>query len=226
MFIHTLWGPKTIGPVLVCLLVVLATTGCDEETVGPETRGSIEGLVQEASTNEAIANASVTTSPPTQSVLTDNSGAFSLTDIETGNYTVEVSKSGYDTRNVTVNVQENQTASATVLLERGEDFDTQDDSLTAAVANWYNDRVNRDSAGADSIFANVEYRVRNVGDVPVTTYEVYFTINTPDGSFSFEAKGDSLNAGEQDIGEFRKYITDEEAEAVEIDDLYYEPQDD
>ncbi len=221
MFIHTLWGPKTIGPVLVCLLVVLATTGCDEETVGPETRGSIEGLVQEASTNEAIANASVTTSPPTQSVLTDKSGAFSLTDIETGNYTVEVSKSGYDTRNVTVNVQENRTASATILLERGDDFGTQTDSLTAAVTNWYNDRVNRDSTGADSIFADVEYSVRNVGDVPVRRYEVYFEITTSDGTFSFEAEGDSLEATQRDIGGFRKYITND-AQAVEITDLYYE----
>ena len=181
--------------------------------------------MQEASTNEAIANASITTSPPTQSVLTDNSGAFSLNDVATGNYTVEVSKSGYETRNVTVNVQENQTASATVLLERGDDFGSQNDSLTAEVTNWYTDRVNRDSTGDDSLFADVEYSVRNVGDVPVRRYEVYFKINTPSGTFSFEAMGDSLATGQRDLGAFRKYIT-EEAQTVEIDDLYYEVRDD
>lgn len=206
---------------LLSLLVALAVVGCDEETVGPETRGSIEGLVQDASTDDPIAGASITTSPPTQSVLSSDDGTFSFNDVETGDYTVEVSKSDYESKSVTVSVGENQTASATVLLERSDDFGTQNDSLVAEVTNWYNDRVNRDSTGADSIFADVEYRVRNVGDVPVRQYEVYFRIDTPDGQFSFEVKGDSLDTGQQDLDGFRKYIT-EEAQAVEVEDLYFE----
>ncbi|MFP4229136.1 MAG: beta-sandwich domain-containing protein [Salinivenus sp.] len=206
---------------LLSLLVALAVVGCDEETVGPETRGSIEGLVQDASTDDPIAGASITTSPATQSVLSSDDGTFSFNDVETGDYTVEVSKSDYESKSVTVSVGENQTASATVLLERSDDFGTQNDSLVAEVTNWYNDRVNRDSTGADSIFADVEYRVRNVGDVPVRQYEVYFRIDTPDGQFSFEVKGDSLDTGQQDLDGFRKYITDE-AQAVEVEDLYFE----
>jgi hypothetical protein len=205
------------------LLVALAVVGCDEETVGPETRGNIEGQVQDASTNDPIAGASITTSPPTQSVLSGNDGTFTLNDVSTGNYTVEVSKTDYQTRNVTVNVRENQTASATVLLERGDDFGTQTDSLTAEVTNWYDDRINRDSTGEDSVFVNVEYGVRNVGDVPIRRYEVYFEIETPEGPFSFEAEGDSLNTSQRDIGEFRKFIReDNETQAVEITDVYYE----
>lgn len=218
---HCTRGPWTYASLLLSLLVALAVVGCDEETVGPETRGNIEGQVQDASTNDPIAGASITTSPPTQSVLSGNDGTFTLNDVSTGNYTVEVSKTDYQTRNVTVNVRENQTASATVLLERGDDFGTQTDSLTAEVTNWYNDKVNRDSTGADSIFADVEYSVRNVGDVPIRRYEVYFEINTSDGTFSFEAEGDSLNTDQRDIGGFRKYITND-AQAVEITDLYYE----
>lgn len=225
MFTHCTRGPWTYASLLLSLLVALAVVGCDEETVGPETRGSIEGRVQDASTDEPISGASITTSPPTQSVLTGNNGSFALNDVATGNYTVEVTKSGYQTRNVTVNVQENKTTSATVLLERGDDFGTRTDSLTAEVTNWFNDRVNRDSTGADSIFADVEYSVRNVGDVSVRRYEVYFEIDTPNGTFSFEAEGDSLNTSQRDIGGFRKYITDE-ADAVEITDLYYETSED
>jgi len=225
MSTHCTRGPWPYASLLLSLLVALAVVGCDEETVGPETRGSIEGQVQDASTNEPISGASITTSPPTQSVLSDDDGTFALNDVSTGNYTVEVSKTDYQTRNVTVNVRENQTASATVLLERGDDFGTQTDSLTAEVTNWYNDSVNRDSTGADSIFADVEYSVRNVGDVPIRRYEVYFEINTPDGTFSFEADGDSLNTDQRDIGGFRKYITND-AQAVEITDLYYETKED
>ena len=218
---HCTRGPWTYASLLLSLLVALAVVGCDEETVGPETRGNIEGRVQDASTNDPIAGASITTSPPTQSVLSGNDGTFTLNDVSTGNYTVEVSKTDYQTRNVTVNVRENQTASATVLLERGDDFGTQTDSLTAEVTNWYDDRINRDSTGEDSVFVNVEYGVRNVGDVPIRRYEVYFEINTSDGTFSFEADGDSLNTDQRDIGGFRKYITND-AQAVEITDLYYE----
>ncbi len=221
MSIQCTRGPWASTSLLLSLLVALAVVGCDEETVGPETRGSIEGQVQDASTSEPVAGAGITTSPPTESVLSGNDGTFALDDVSTGNYTVEVSKTGYKSRNVTVKVRENRTASATILLERGDDFGTQTDSLTAEVTNWYNDRVNRDSTGADSIFADVEYSVRNVGDVPVRRYEVYFEITTSDGTFSFEAEGDSLEATQRDIGGFRKYITND-AQAVEITDLYYE----
>lgn len=221
MSIQHMQGPRTWACLLLSLLVALTVVGCDEETVGPETRGTIEGLVQDASTNDPIAGASITTSPPTQSVLSNDDGTFTLNDVGTGDYTVEVSKTDYQSKTVTVSVGENQTARATVLLERGDDFGTQNDSLVAEVTNWYNDRVNRDSAGADSIFADVEYRVRNVGDVPVRQYEVYFRIDTPDGQFSFEVKGDSLDTNQRDLDGFRKFITDE-AEAVEVEDLYYE----
>lgn len=210
---------------LLPLLVALAATGCDEETVGPETRGTIDGRVQDASTNEPIADASITTSPPTQSVLSGSDGTFALNNVPTGNYTVEVTKTNYQTRNVTVNVEENQTSTATVLLERSDDFGPQNDSLVAQVTNWYTDSVNRDSTGADSLFADVEYSVRNVGDVPVQRYEVYFKIDTSNGTFSVETMGDSLQTGQRDIGEFRKYITNE-AQTVEIEDVYYETQED
>jgi hypothetical protein len=39
------------------LLLFLA--GCDEETLGPQTRGSIQGVVQDADTNAPIAQANV-----------------------------------------------------------------------------------------------------------------------------------------------------------------------
>jgi hypothetical protein len=222
--------PSTPGArpcrVLLCLLIpLLPLAGCDEETVGPESRGRISGHVQDASTDDPIERASVSTSPPTESILTDDDGSFLLEGVQTGNYTVEVSKTDYQSRSVTVKVEENRTATARVLLERSEDADSQTDSLHAEVTNWYNDRVNRDSTGADSLFADVEYTVRNVGTVPVRRYEVYFRIGTPAGDFSFEVQGDSLDVGQQDVGGFRRHIL-EEAETVEVRDLYYEPKDD
>jgi hypothetical protein len=212
------------SPLLAALLggsLLLFLPGCDEETLGPQTRGSIQGVVQDADPNAPIDQANVTTSPPTQSVLTSDSGTFSLPDIPTGNYSVEATKTGYDARAVQVSVQENQTAGATLLLERGDDFGEPSDSLTVEVTNWFNDRINRDSTGADSIFADVEYSARNVGDVRIQAYEVYFEIETGQGVFSREVGGDSLASGHRDLGGFRRLVQ-AEATAVRVADVYWE----
>jgi hypothetical protein len=210
---------------LLLLSVLLLVAGCDEETLGPETRGTLTGVVQDAETNDPIAQANVTTAPPTQSVLTGEDGSFEIADIPTGNYSIEATKTKYNSRAVEVRVQENQTTSATLLLERSEDATEKSDSLTAEVTNWFNDRVNRDSSGADSVFADVEYSARNAGDTRIQAYEVYFEIDTAEGTFSQEVSGDSLDTGQRDVGGFRKYIP-AEAQAVRVEDVYWEPRSD
>lgn len=214
-------GSSTFAPFLFALIITFIALGCDEPTVGPNRRGSIEGVVLDAATSDPITGANITTSPPTQSVLTSDDGTFELTKIPTGNYTVEVTKTDFQPGNVTISVEESRVSSATILLERKDDFGPKKDSLTANVTNWYNARVNHDSTGADSIFAEVEYAVHNVGNVQVQEYEIYFTIDTQEGNFSVEVSGDTLNENQRDLGEFRKYITDK-AENVEIKDIYYE----
>jgi hypothetical protein len=213
------------SPCIACSLLlfslVLLVAGCDDETLGPESRGTIAGVVQDAETNEAVAQANVTTSPPTQSVLTGEDGSFEITDVSTGSYSIQASKTDYESRSVQVSVQENQTTSATLLLERTDEFSSDTDSLTAEVTNWFNDRVNRDNSGTDSIFADVEYSARNVGDVRIQNYEVYFEIDTSEGTFSQEVQGDSLDMGQRDIEGFRKYIPTE-AQDVRVNEVYWE----
>lgn len=204
-------------------LVALSLLGCDDETLGPETRGAIEGLVQDVETDEPIPQANVTTSPPTQSVLTNEDGTFSLEDISTGNYTIEASKAGYESRTVTVGVEEGQTVSATILLEPENASGSGADSLDASVTTWFNDGVNRDNSGPDSIFVDVEYRAVNSGPSLISKYEVYFEIGTSEGVFSYEVAGDSLNSGQRDVGGFRKYVP-AEAEDVRVIDVYSESE--
>lgn len=202
------------------LLGVLAVTGCDEATLGPQTRGTIEGVVQDAETNAPIPQANVTTSPPTQSISTDENGSFAFDDIPTGNYSVTASKTNFESNAVEVKVRANETTTATIPLQRGEDFGATNDSLTARVTNWFNDPINRDSTGADSIFVDVEFSVRNVGDVRVQAYEVYFKIDTAEGPFFQEINGDSLDASQRDIGGFRTFVP-AEAQEVLVDDVYW-----
>jgi len=199
---------------------MLTVVGCDDETLGPQTRGTIEGVVQNAETNEPIARANVSTSPPTQSVLTDESGTFTL-DVPTGNYSVQASKTDFNSRAVEVSVQADQTTSATILLEPEEDADAKSDSVTAQVTNWFNDRINRDSTGADSIFVDVEYSARNVGDVKVQRFDIFIEIDTAEGPFFEEVENDSLDTGQREVGRFRRQIP-AEAQEVRVDEVNWE----
>jgi hypothetical protein len=196
-----------------------ALVGCDDETVGPETRGTLTGTVESAETDAPIPRANVTTSPPTQSVLTGEDGTFSLDNIPTGNYTVTASKNDFGSRSVTVRVEEGQTTNASILLEP--ENGTEADSLSAQVTNWFNDPINRDSTGADSVFVDVEYRAENVGEGTISRYKVFFDIETSEGSSQFEIEGDSLLEGEADLGGYRKYVRSD-AQSVEVSDTFVE----
>lgn len=214
-----------MGPAgLVMLLLVALLFGCDDQTLGPERQGRIEGEVRDAKTGDPVEGANVTTSPPTQSVLTGDDGTFEFTEVEASSYSVSVTKDGYQERSVSVQVQEGGVAKAAVVLQRSDDFGGSRDSLSARVTSWFNDRINRDNSGPDSVFVEVEYRVRNPGDVLLTRYEVYFDIEAPSNTFSYEAGGDSLSTGETDVGTFRKYIRDEDADDVLISGTYAEAE--
>ena len=202
---------------ILCLSLLLFAAGCDESTLGPETRGDIQGQVQDADTNQPLAGVNITTSPPTSSIVTGEDGAFEIADVETGNYTLNANRSGYDANTVTVSVREGQVTPANIFLQADESATEQTDSITVSVLNWSNRVVSEDTT-----FVDVEYRVQNVGEGAVTNYEVYFRIDTTGDPFFYEASGDSLQVKQADIGQFEKYIRDASATEVTVDGFFVE----
>lgn len=197
--------------------VALAAVGCKDATLEPDLTGTITGTVFDADTNEPLARAQITTSPPTSAPLTNENGTFRLEDVATGNYTVTASRPGYQSSSVTIAVTENQAAPASLFLEE-ETADTTDESasLNAQITNWAT-RIEGDSA-----FVDVEYRVRNTSDVDVAQYEVDFRIETSSETFFAQETGEDLLAGESDVGSFEKYTRGEEAQDVTIDSVTFE----
>ena len=89
---------------------LLLWSGCREETIEPETFGSIAGYVVSLADNAEITNARVSTNPPTSSLFTDSVGQFVLENIPTGSYTVRVEQNGFVPEVESVQVLRNQTA--------------------------------------------------------------------------------------------------------------------
>lgn len=204
---------------IIGLSLLLIAAGCDDSSLGPKTRGDIQGQVQDAETNAPISGVNITTSPPTSSLVTDDTGQFTLPDIETGNYTITANKTDYNANTVTVSVRENEVTQATIFLQPDESATEKRDSIAVTVVNWANRVVN-----SDTTYVDVEYQVRNVGEVDIDRYEVYFRIDTSGENFFYEARGDSLQVAQSDIAQFEKFIRDQEATDVTVDDFWFESE--
>jgi hypothetical protein len=200
---------------LVSAAAVLLTAGCEDSSLGPAQRGAIEGRVQDFETEAALEGVNITTSPPTSALVTDGEGRFTLQDVEVGNYTISAKKSGYTPNQVTVSVRADATTQATLFLEPDASAAASTDSIDVTVTNWANRPLQ-----PDSVFVDVEYRVHNVGDVRIDAYEVYFRIQTNGSDFYYEAQGDSLAVGQADIADFSKYVRDQSATDVVVEDYW------
>ncbi|WP_299826379.1 carboxypeptidase regulatory-like domain-containing protein [uncultured Pontibacter sp.] len=92
----------------IALFIGLAS--CNEDTIEPKGEGLIEGVVISAETGVAIPAASITTTPATSAIVTDENGRFKITAVPWGDYTVSAKKNGYGAETVAVAVKESKKA--------------------------------------------------------------------------------------------------------------------
>ncbi len=78
--------------------------------------GSLSGTLFDAINNQPVANASITTNPPSVALITGPTGQFTIDSLAVGNYTLIVEKFGYTSDSVAVAVQENKTTPVAMLL--------------------------------------------------------------------------------------------------------------
>lgn len=109
---------KNILCIVFLTILLFFLVSCKEDTIQPEMFGNISGLVLDADDSSPIAGASVTTSPPTNALVTDDSGKFEYSNITAGNYTITLSKNEYVKNTVSVQVKDGETTSPTILLNK------------------------------------------------------------------------------------------------------------
>lgn len=89
---------------------------CEKVTIEDETFGSIQGTVIDSETNLPINNANITTTPPTNSILSSDDGTYRLDEIPVGNYSIQARKNEFQNNSVSVAVRENKVAVANIVL--------------------------------------------------------------------------------------------------------------
>jgi len=211
-----------LRPLLIFSLLAfpLLLIGCENDLLEPDLRGSIQGQVRDFDTREPLGGVSITTNPPTSSIITDDEGRFQIDDLPTGNYSVAGRLSGYDQNSITIAVRDGEITSADLFLEEEAEDDTTstDADFEASVLNFTN------RSREDSSFVVVEYRARNTGEVAISAYEIYFQLLTTGQTYFEEVTGTDLGVGQSDIGEFEQFVGQDSVTVVEISDVFFEGQ--
>lgn len=97
------------------VLVLLVSCHSDKITTA-DPNGQISGAILD-SAYHGLSNVLVSTSPPTNQILSDSSGHFSFSDVHAGDYIVSAVKSGYAKGTAEVLVQAGKTTTATIILQ-------------------------------------------------------------------------------------------------------------
>lgn len=102
------------------LLLAGGLSSCTENK--PDVFGSIHGYVADETTGEPIQTASVTINPGGNKVVTGSGGRFEYTNLEAGQYNLQVMKEGYQSNVGYVKVIPGETANCDILLRPGDSY--------------------------------------------------------------------------------------------------------
>lgn len=102
---------------LILLISVLVNSGCDPVTEY-SVYGTIKGTVVDYDTGMAISGASIMIVPGNQTVMSDANGSFEFLDLDSGQYTLSIQKSGYQANRKIVDVITGESIQALVTLTK------------------------------------------------------------------------------------------------------------
>lgn len=86
---------KAFYKILFSIVLIAVFVTCSEDTINENGFGTLKGTVVKKGENTPIENAKITTNPPSTTVFTDEDGLFTITDIPSGQYSVQAEKDGF-----------------------------------------------------------------------------------------------------------------------------------
>lgn len=100
---------------LILLISVLVNSGCDPVTEY-SVYGTIKGTVVDYDTGMPISGANIMIVPGNQTVMSDVNGSFEFLDLDSGQYTLSIQKSGYQANRKIVDVITGETVNTAISL--------------------------------------------------------------------------------------------------------------
>ncbi len=116
-------------------LILLLMSSCSENTVEPVLYGNLSGVVFSPDGKTKISGASVTTSPPSNAIISNNDGEFVFQNMPVGNYVVSANKSGYNKGTVSIAINNSETTEAVIFLNANSDYSQPGTPKYTAPAN-------------------------------------------------------------------------------------------
>lgn len=143
--------------------------------------GAIEGTLTDAIDGRAIVGASVSTSPATNTVLSDSLGHYRIENVpqlssSTQKYEVTADKAGYNSKTIELDVVAGQTTQGDMLLTRNGDFVLLPGRIGGVVVRQDNGQIIRNVQISTSPATGITYTDDNgaylLDNVPVGAYTV------------------------------------------------------
>lgn len=114
---HTILKMKHLHRHIFTLsLISLLLAACQEDTITPDAFGSLDGLVLFETDNSALENVTISTSPPTSTVITNSQGQFTLEDLKVGTYTIRAEKAGFSTAIESITISEGKRSNVVIKI--------------------------------------------------------------------------------------------------------------
>lgn len=111
---------KLLGNLLLGVVLLLSCglfQSCTKDEV--ETTGTIYGIVNDSDNGEPVQDAHVALSPYGKTANTGSDGSYEFQELEPGQYTIQISKTGYKTNTKRITVVAGEKASGDMVLKGG-----------------------------------------------------------------------------------------------------------
>lgn len=115
---------------LVIISFSLLFLSCEESGIDENGSGTLNGVVVGAGDNLPLENVKITTNPASNTVFTNATGAFTISTIESGDYSVQADIDGFVTAFEAANIIVGETTDVVIELERNT---TQNNPPTPAI---------------------------------------------------------------------------------------------
>jgi hypothetical protein len=185
----------------LCLAVLfLMLLACTPFGIPEPTTGSISGKVIDSTDGSSISSANISTDPPTSAVTADERGAYSISEVPPGTYTVTAVKADYIDASVQIAVVAGRTTTADLHLAAAPTgvlpTPTVAPSLTDGLAGYYPFNGN----------ANDESGKGNHGTVHGAALAAD-RFGTPDSAYRFDGVNDYIEVADDDTLDLDIYLT-------------------